>query len=227
MLFRRLTVTYFLSLIALSFTTGFWFFSQKDSSDWEEVLQNKKNQALKSLEKAPSSQIREGTEKLFWKQERSSFPSLHCLSRQSSLRLSQKKKHIECVEELSDITLHLYHPSSDVCSIHADTASLLLKDSSCLYSLNMQGNIRFFCPNLEGSPAYALAETVSYSPDTPYFLLSSSKNVLFWQEGVSLSTPTLYIHPFPSLKIQSVGPAHFQFTKEETNIINDFISQYL
>lgn len=224
MLFRKLTAVYFLSLITLSLAIGCWFFSQHDPSDWEEVLKNKKNHSLKTLERSPSSQLREGTEKLFWKQERSNLPYLHCISEKSTLRLSQKKKHIECIEELSDITLHL-HPS--LCSIHADTAHLLLRDRSSFYSLNMHGNIRFFSPNIEGAPAHALAETLSYSPEHPYLLLSSSKNVLFWQEGFSLSTPKLYIHPSPSLKIQSIGPTHFQFTKEEENMINDFISKYL
>lgn len=294
MLFGRLSLFSFAALIAIAVSLGYLFLPARSDSR-EEVEQNKKHHAMRTLERYPTYQQRETIEKLYWKKERSHNPWIQCKSNSSKLRLSQKKRHIECIEELSGVHCFLHNASDKTPSqlfaqsgvykypghqfdlrsvqgnmvdlsqkmdvpclsfsadclhwehldqvlvlegnasfeqtgqfaLHADRAKLSFKEGTNLHAFSMQGNIRFFSPNLDEHPSFAVADVLFYVPETERFCLSSSKRVLFWQEGLSLSAPEIWIDRKEGMKIQSVGPANFHFTKEEQNIINQLLSHYL
>lgn len=85
---------------------------------------------------------------------------------------------------------------------------------------------------IEDKPSFLVADQIHFDTEKKTLFLSSasSKKVLFWQEGFSLSAPKIQIEKNPITKqetIQGIGDTRFQFNQEEQSIINNIISKYL
>lgn len=98
--------------------------------------------------------------------------------------------------------------------------------------IHLEGSVRFFSPSIQDKESFSIADEICFSSKDQTLILSAKapKRVLFWQEGLSLSAPEVYIHLDPNTKKESIeakGDVHFAFDLEEKNIIDQLLSKYL
>ena len=105
------------------------------------------------------------------------------------------------------------------CTLIADTGKFQPE------KLTLEGNVRLVAAKLEGKESFALAEKVVYDPIEKTLLFSSTKKVLFWQEGLSLSAQEVLIKKDQT--VEGKGDVHFCFDLEEKNSIEQLFKQYL
>lgn len=117
-------------------------------------------------------------------------------------------------------------------SVEADFAQIALLNNEEISRLEVIDHVRLFSSRIQNKDSFALADNIVFSPraQTIHLFAKAPKRVLFWQEGVSLSAPEIFIEKDPLTGIEFIqgkGDIHFTFTLEEKNIMDQFISKYL
>lgn len=113
---------------------------------------------------------------------------------------------------------------TDQCTIRADSAVITL-DEFKPKLLILKDNVQFISKKINDKESYALAGTLTYNPNDKTILLNAEKNVLFWQDGFTLSAPEVLIQQ--NKTIEGHGTIHLTFDLEEQSAIDQFIKQYL
>jgi hypothetical protein len=186
----------------------------EDRPAFEKLVQESKELHKKhALEKEPARQHRLGVQKEIWSQDETYH--LQIESEESDLTFALKGDRIEALEELKNVRCTL----ENNCTLIADTGKFQPE------KLTLEGNVRLVAAKLEGKESFALAEKVVYDPIEKTLLFSSTKKVLFWQEGLSLSAQEVLIKKDQT--VEGKGDVHFCFDLEEKNSIEQLFKQYL
>ena len=108
--------------------------------------------------------------------------------------------------------------------LEADQGTILLNQEGKPTQVTLQGNVR-----IQEKESYAAADYLVYNLETKSGMLSSqsSKRVLFWQDGLSLSAEKIKIGPGEGIgNVEGIGDVRFTLDLEEKNLIQDLISKY-
>jgi len=91
--------------------------------------------------------------------------------------------------------------------------------------LELFGSVHLISTKVNDKESYAIADYLKMRPTQKTILLTAEKNVLFWQEGLSMSAPEILIKQ--NQTVEGHGDVHFNFNLEEKNFIEELLKQYL
>ena len=101
-------------------------------------------------------------------------------------------------------------------------------------ALYCEGSVRMVSSAIANQKSFALADQLSYLPETKTMILSSlaPNRVLFWQSSgdISLSAPQVRVQWDAETQreiVQGIGDVHFHFTMQEEDSIETLFSKYL
>lgn len=101
-------------------------------------------------------------------------------------------------------------------------------------ALYCDGSVRLISSAIQDQESFALADRLSYFPETRTIILSSisPNRVLFWQSSgnITLSAPEIRVQLDPQTEretVQGIGDVHFHFTLQEEDTIETLFSKYL
>lgn len=98
--------------------------------------------------------------------------------------------------------------------------------------LSLEGDVRLVSTELQNKKSFAFADRLTYQPETQAIVLSCTEpnRVLFWQEGLSLSSPKLQIKRDPragTQQVEGIGDVRCSLSAEEKNFLEELFAKYL
>ena len=192
-----------------------WYFQlricNKDACDYEKLVQESANLRSKStLELSPIRQFRKGVKKDLWTFQNNQWKTASLESASSDLVLTQKRQKIEAMELLEGISGH-----SSEGAFSAELGTLDLRSSD----LTLQGTVKLAW-QINNIDSFALADRAIFHAKNKTLILESdpSRRVLFWQDGLEMSAPTVHIRN----AAQGIGDVRLAFDSKEKQLIDRF-----
>ncbi len=202
----------FLLLLA---TAAVWYFQiricNEDRTAYAQLVQESANLRSKStLELSPIRQFRKGVKKDLWTFKNNQWRKASLESASSDLILTQKKQKIEAMELLENIAG--YAPEG---TFSAELGTLDLRSSH----LALQGTVKLAW-QINAIDSFALADRATFRAKNKTLILESdpSHRVLFWQDGLEMSAPTVHIRN----AAQGIGDVRLAFNSKEKQLIDRF-----
>lgn len=216
---------------------------EKDFLVYATLVQESADLRSKSaLELTPLRQFRKGVQKDLWKMQDGKREKISLASQSSDLLLSQKTSKIKAEEHLFEIQGTSLDPIGPISHFTAAKGIVdfrknsfnasgieakgpkSAKISSASMALDHKNLLLNGCVEisgeLDGLESFALADRATMSLADKRLLLESSsfKRVLFWQEGLELSAPKIYI----SKTAQGIGDVRCSFNAKERELTERF-----